>query len=142
WEPLQSRQEPDGTVIIALRLRSGPNTRGHFPCDFELVYTIRVGTALGLALEVRNTSTTPFTFEEALHTYLRVADVRKIEIEGLAGRSFIDKVDGMKRKTQDPGPIRITGETDRVYLDTPDTIVVTDPGMNRRICVQKQGSAD
>jgi glucose-6-phosphate 1-epimerase len=46
----------------------------------------------------------------------------------------------MRRKTQS-GPVTITGETDRVYLDTPDAVTVHDPAGGRRITIAKVGSA-
>jgi D-hexose-6-phosphate mutarotase len=133
---------------VAVRLAFGPTaeTRKVWPHEFELHYTITFGAALEMSLQVRNTGETPFRFEEALHTYLAVADVRKATIEGLGGREFIDKVDGFGRKTQPPGPFTLDGETDRVYLNTPDTVVVNDrhatepAGGVRMLSVEKQGS--
>jgi glucose-6-phosphate 1-epimerase len=46
----------------------------------------------------------------------------------------------MKRKTEGPEPLRIAGETDRVYLGTQATCVVEDPAAGRRLIVEKQGS--
>jgi glucose-6-phosphate 1-epimerase len=89
-------------------------------------------------LEVR--AKTPFTFEEALHTYFAVADVRQVSVEGLANTDYLDKVENFKRKTQSPEPIRIVGETDRVYLNTTSTCVVRDPGLGRTITIEKEGS--
>ncbi len=93
-----------------------------------------------MALEIFNTSKSEFTYEEALHTYLVVGDIKRVKIEGLKGRAFIDKVDGAKRKTEGPEPITIVGETDRVYLDTPDTVTVHDEANSRKIIVSKTGS--
>src|SRR5438445_602565 len=79
-------------------------------------------------------------FEEALHTYLGVGNIRQVTIEGLAGRTFIDKVDGGRRKVQPKGELTTSGETDRVYLDTIDTVTVTDRAMGRKLQVSKGGS--
>lgn len=127
---------------VAVKLTFGPSdaTRQVWPHEFELAYTVTVGRTLELALEVKNTGPTPFTFDEALHTYLAVADVRRATIDGLGGREFIDKVDAARRKTQPPGPFEIEGETDRVYLNTPDPVVVADPAGGRRLTVAKSGS--
>jgi glucose-6-phosphate 1-epimerase len=106
----------------------------------QLRYAVTIGPALDLSLTVANHDARALQFQQALHTYLAVSDVRQVSVKGLSGRDYVDKVDGMKRKTQ-PGLVRITGETDRVYLDTPDAVTVDDPGMNRRIVVTKEGSA-
>lgn len=138
WELLDATKDAND-VVARLRLRSSDATRKWLPNDFELIYSVRVGASLELSLEVRNTSSAAFTFEEALHTYLAVGDVRTVEIEGLGGKTFIDKTAAQQRKTQQ-GAIRIESETDRVYLDTPDTVTAFDPAMGRRLSVAKTGS--
>ena len=100
-----------------------------------------VGAALEMALEVVNTSPGDIRFEEALHTYLAVGDISRTTIDGLAGRTFIDKVDKAQRKTQPTGAFALNGETDRVYLDTPDTVTVNDGANGRKLVVSKSGSA-
>ena len=139
WE-LRDVHDIGGATAVALALSASDATRRWLPNDFEVLYTISVGSTLDLIMEVRNLSDEPMRFEEALHTYFQVGDVRNVTIDGLGGRTFIDKVDRFQRKAQTQASIRITGETDRVYLDTPDTVAVTDPGMQRRISVSKEGS--
>jgi glucose-6-phosphate 1-epimerase len=108
---------------------------------FELGYRVTVGAALGLELAVRNTSGREATFEEALHTYFRVSDVERISVSGLEGCAFIDKTADFARRPPAGSPLTLAKETDSVYLDTPDTLVVGDPGWARRIVVAKQGAA-
>lgn len=105
---------------------------------YALTYVVEVGRELAMELTVRNTTAVSLTLEEALHTYVAVSNVRQARIDGLDGRQYLDKVDAMQRKTQS-GPITITGETDRVYLDTPDEVKVHDDC--RRLVVSKEGSA-
>lgn len=38
------------------------------------------------------------------------------------------------------GPVRITGETDRIYLKTAGDGVIEDTGLNREIRIKKSGS--
>ena len=75
-----------------------------------------------------------------LHTYFAVQDVRTIEISGLAGTDFLDKVGGTTQRNQGPGPIRFTAETDRVYLNTQAACTIRDLGARRQIVVRKSGS--
>jgi len=139
WGVREIKQSDDGAIVITLALGPSDATR-QWLADFNLVYTISIGTSLDLSLQVNNSSADSIKFEEALHTYLSVADVRNVGVEGLSGRRFIDKVAGMQRKVQPPGPIQIEGETDRVYLDAPETVRTADPGMSRQIAVSKHGS--
>ena len=140
WRMEAASQGADGSVALVLTLDRSGAKDPPWPHDFALRYRVAVGAMLELALEVQNPSDTPWAFEEALHTYLAVSDVREVSIHGLAGADYLDKTDGMKRKTQDPDPIRITGETDRVYLNTQTTCVVEDPTGGRRLVVEKSGS--
>lgn len=106
----------------------------------ELRHHVTIGpAALAMRLEVRNIAGAPIAFEEALHTYLAVGDARRIAIFGLEGAEYIDKVDGFARKTQSAGPVRIEGETDRIYLSA-GPVTVDDPAWGRRIAVEKSGS--
>jgi glucose-6-phosphate 1-epimerase len=122
---------------------------------FKLAYNVTVGHTLTLELTVMNDSGSggvheaaaemsangaPLVFEEALHAYLTVADARKVSIDGLAGTTYIDKVDGFKHKVQPDGPMKLEGRTDRPYLNTDATCVLHDPVGGRRIVVTKTGS--
>ena len=60
-------------------------------------------------------------------------------MHGLDGSSYVDKVDGGKRKQQ-RGAVTIEAETDRIYLDTTATCVIEDLGWERRIEIAKSGS--
>ncbi|HEY3337027.1 MAG TPA: D-hexose-6-phosphate mutarotase, partial [Propionicimonas sp.] len=93
---------------------------------------------LRVALTVTNTGTADFSYEEALHTYLAVSDVARISLQGLDGCSYVDKVDGGAQVQA--GPVRFTGETDRLYSHTGE-VVVEDPDWSRKIRVTKEGSA-
>lgn len=127
WSVVETR--PTGSsVAITLALKSSDSTRRWFPQEFELRYTVTVGPTLEVSLEVRNRSTTEFTFEEAFHTYLAVSDVRQITIDGLDGVTFIDKTAAAARFIQS-GPICIERETDRVYLNTTGEVTVNDPAV-------------
>ena len=71
---------------------------------------------------------------------ISVADVRAIAITGLEDTAYLDKVDGAQRKQQGGAPIRLTGETDRVYVNTRATCVLDDPKLARQITIEKSGS--
>jgi len=140
WDIAAISAQPDGTISVELQLQSSERTRALWPFDFQATYQVNVGKSLGLKLRVTNQSTQKLSFEEALHTYLSVGDVKSVAIDGLAGRTFIDKVDGAKEKTQS-GQITIAGETDRVYLDTSDVVTVNDPALTRKLIIHKGSSS-
>jgi glucose-6-phosphate 1-epimerase len=145
WTLESTQVMPEGAARVTLLLQSDDDTRRLWPHDFSLRMHATFGKALEMRLELTNTGDAPLTAEEALHTYFAVADARTLTIRGLTGARYIDKVDGMKEKTQE-GSIRIIGETDRVYANTTAEVIVEDsatarsPG--RHIHISKEGSAD
>jgi D-hexose-6-phosphate mutarotase len=141
WRLLATDSLPDGRVALALGLDDDGATRALWPHPFQARYRVTLGETLELALEVRNTGAGPFTFEAALHTYLAVGDVGAVGVLGLEDTVYIDKVDGVTRKRHGTGPLRLTGETDRVFLGTRARCVVDDPALRRRLVVDKSGSA-
>jgi len=141
WRLITSGPGPDGAVIVELGLEDDDATRALWPARFALRYRVAIGEALTMELATTNTSSTPFAFEAALHTYLSVGDVERIGIAGLEHTTYIDKVDAMTRKRHGADALRLTGETDRVFLGTTARCVVTDPALTRRLVVDKSGSA-
>jgi glucose-6-phosphate 1-epimerase len=140
WSLESSRQAADGSVELELTLDSARAAHPSWLHPYELRYRVGIGGALKLSLEVHNASDQAVIFVEGLHTYLAVTDVRQVSVNGLGGTLYIDKTDGMARKVQGPAPIRITGETDRIYLNTRATCIVDDPGGGRGLVVDKGGS--
>jgi glucose-6-phosphate 1-epimerase len=108
---------------------------------FRVAYQLIIGRTLTLQLTVANEAPTPLVFEEALHTYYVVSDVRQVSTTGLANTSFIDKRDNGLVKLQLEDPLVLTWTTDRVYFNSTAECVLHDPGMNRRIAIAKTGSA-
>lgn len=133
-------EDDGGTVTVTHSLSATDETRRVFPYEFLAVHTARFGQHLDVHLSVQNTGDVLFTFEEALHTYLRVGVSRQVAIGGLEGIEYIDQVDEGLRKTQ-TGDLRIEGETDRVYLSG-GGIDVVDPVLRRTIHVRMMQAAD
>ncbi|MDR3403424.1 MAG: D-hexose-6-phosphate mutarotase [Chthoniobacter sp.] len=140
WQIESLSEDGDGVVVAAFHLASDDRTRALWPFDFELHYRVAIGRTLTLTFEVKNTSTQPFDFEDALHTYFTVSDVRETSTTGLENAEYVDKTDAQQRKNQGPDPIRITAETDRVFENTRKTCIVDDPGLKRKITIDKSGS--
>jgi len=108
--------------------------------NFYLAFWFIIGRNLTMKLTVGNNAPTPLVFEEALHTYYSVADVRQVNVTGLEPTPFIDKTDHMREKPAAHAPLTFTGFTDRVYPNTSATCVLHDAAGHRRITVAKQNS--
>jgi glucose-6-phosphate 1-epimerase len=135
-----TRLRPDGDVEITLTLDPNDATRALGYSAFQLSLRLTVRSELQMELEVRNDSSSPLLFEEALHTCLAIGDIHQTRVFGLEGTLYIDKTDGFQRKLLDHAPLRIGKETDQVHLNTKSACVVHDPVWNRRITVEKSGS--
>ncbi len=133
--------EADGHLVVRYRLdASDTGDQPNFPYPYTAMLRVDfMPDAVDIDLGITNTGDREFSYEEALHTYLAVGDVREVSVEGLDGVRYWDKVAGQEA-VQD-GMITITGETDRVYHDE-GSVVVHDPVWERRIRVEKSGSAN
>lgn len=140
WE-VESVQSTADVVSLTLTLTPNDLSRSLWPHDFRLTYAVTLDRdVLRLDLTVHNPGADAFPFEEALHTYFAVSDVRRASVEGLAHVNYLDKADNLAEKTQDAAPVTIIGETDRVYMGTQTDCLITDPGHRRRIAVAKEHS--
>jgi glucose-6-phosphate 1-epimerase len=140
WAIEGTRLRSDGKVEITLALAPNDASRDFGYAGFQLRFRVTVGSELEMELEVRNDAKEPLVYEEALHSYFAIADIRQTSVAGLEGTTFIDKTDRFKRKKLDNEPIRIAKETDQVHLGTKATCVIHDLAWNRRIIVEKSGS--
>lgn len=130
WTLEGAEQRPDGAVEVRLGLAVESS---------RLTYRAVVGGSLELELTVRNESGAEFRFEEALHTYFAVADIRQVSIAGLEGTTCVDKTDGFSRKVSE-SVIRFGKETDQVHLNTAAACEIHDTAWQRVIVVEKSGS--
>lgn len=140
WALEEVAEDDSGVVRTTWSISDDSETREAWPHSFHLSLHIEVGQVLRMTLTARNTSAESFSFEEALHSYFTVAEVRKIEVRGLHSTEYLDKVAAMERKTEQSERIKIEGETDRIYLSTETTCYIDDPGLDRTIEVAKSGS--
>jgi glucose-6-phosphate 1-epimerase len=140
WDIESCDVRNDGSVRVVLSLESDDETLRQWPFAFVMRYIVIVSDSLSATLEVKNISGKPMEFEEALHTYLNVADVRKIMVNGLDATEYSDRTAAGAIKKQVESPINIIGETDRAYLHTQSSCSVQDSVMGRTITIDKEGS--
>ncbi len=96
WELLAAEAD-----WATLRLREDAASLALWPHPFVLDYTVRiVGRQLQMTLTASNPGPGSFRFSAALHTYLRVDDLRTVSVEGLQGLRFSDSADGGKNPSK------------------------------------------
>ncbi|MBU6409704.1 MAG: D-hexose-6-phosphate mutarotase, partial [Verrucomicrobia bacterium] len=82
-------------------------------------------------------------FENCLHTYFAVGDITRVSICGLQGLHYLDKAGdaGGARKLEAEPELRITRETNRVYVNATGAVEIRDETFRRKIVVEKSNSA-
>ena len=131
WSLKKAASEADGSTTVVLSLE--PAAEG---LSAELY--VNAGSSLRVELKTVNHGNVPATVTEALHTYFSVGDIEGVQVCGLDGMSYSDKV--LNTEAVQCGSIVFDRETDRVYDDTDSVIVIRDSVLNRKICVERWGS--
>ena len=138
WQ-LESIKQAGGAVTVSMFTESNEDTKRLWPAEFRLIHRATFGSELSLELEMTNTGRTPLRFEEALHTYHRVGNIKDTRVRGLDAVHYLDKTDSNRKKMQQ-GEIAIASETDSVYLNTADAVELEDPVLRRRTRIMKENS--
>lgn len=139
WK-LETVREPDDlSTEVTLSLNHSQLTQPYFPYRYHLTMQITVSDTLTVSLTTENRDDRPFRITEALHTYFQVGSIAAVTLYGLENVTYADALDGFRKK-HSAEPITITKETDRVYLDTDDIVIIKDARYGRDIIVGKSGS--
>jgi glucose-6-phosphate 1-epimerase len=85
-------------VIVSMSTSSDETTKQWWPADFRLVYRAAFGSELALELELHNTGVAPLRFEEALHAYFDIRDVRNARVN-LDTQSAVELLDPVSRRS-------------------------------------------
>ncbi|MEL6912664.1 MAG: D-hexose-6-phosphate mutarotase [Cyanobacteria bacterium J06598_4] len=139
WEVQEVVSTQDGATKVTLGLSDTEETKGIWDYSFKFAIAITVGKVLTVALITQNTDSKPFEITQAMHTYFRIGDIKQVSVLGLADKTYLDKVDSGKEKTQS-GDVTFTEECDRIYLDVPSQLTVDDRALNRKIVVTATNS--
>lgn len=132
----------DGASSALFRFADDEGTLAQWPHRFDAQLLAEVGAdSLRVRFEVRNAGDAPFSFTFALHTYLRVADIRQVSLHGLQGVRFEDATKGMTIAVQQEEPLRIAAEVDRVYLNPPKKLALHE-GEAPSLIIEQEGFVD
>ena len=138
WQ-LVEESSTDGEAVFVHRIDDSDAASPRWPYRYAVQLRSRLAADLELSLTTTNLAEEPVDYEEALHAYLVVGDIREARITGLDGKSFHDKVTGTPGLQR--GDLTFTGETDAVFR-TSDPVTLQDPVLGRRLVVTTQGAAN
>lgn len=139
WQIVKTQKLDDGSTKVILEISHNQYSLKLWPYKFKLQIAIIVGSSLIVELTTVNLDDKPFTISQALHSYLAIGDVNKIEVTGLDGLSYIDKTADFTERNQ-RGDVVVDGMIDRIYQDVEDDVLLNDPVFDRKIRVSSQGS--
>jgi len=147
WTLGKSVIAPDGSTASAiLVLKDNEDTRKLWNDNrFTLEYTIELdaSNSLTATLKVVNeNASNSFEFTTALHTYFLINDIKSVHLIGLKGLDYIDKTQNAAKFKENNESVSFSGETDRVYINAPDEIIIKDTSVNSQVSVKKQGFKD
>jgi len=138
WQ-LESIIEDKSGVCVSMSIESDEQTKRWWPAQFRLVHRVIFGPELTMELVCTNTGKTALRFEEALHTYSRVADVAEVRLQGLNTVRFLDNTDSNTEKMQ-RGDVTIASATDNAFIGTQNDVDLIDPKLRRHIRLKKANS--
>lgn len=141
WQLDSIRQPTPSLTELTLSLDIAATSEPLWPFASRLTLQISIGSKLTLDLSICNNDSSAFTFTSALHTYFAVATIDQSQVIGLEGCTYIDALDDWQRKQQN-GAIRIDQEVDRIYLNVPKRMAISDPGNQRQISLSTHNSSD
>lgn len=115
WQ-VEAINESCEQVSLSLLLTNTAATRAIWPHAFQLRCLFILSDTIEIQLTSTNTDTTPFSYTEALHTYLPASPIQKSYIQTINSPIYIDTLDNWSEKKQ-TGIIHIDEEVDRIYFN-------------------------
>ena len=137
WELEDFAETGKGVTASSFKLRDAEETRKIWPYRFELTLSVEVSRTLKVTLITKNLDEKPFEISQAISAYLFIGDIQGVEVEGLEGHEYVDRVSGETRVQN--GPVVVKGETERIYRHS-DSCCLVDKRIGRKIHMNKQGS--
>lgn len=136
WQAQGMRQHADG-ASVTLVLRGDAALRAQWPHAFSCQLCVRLGGAsLQITWRIDNPGSQAFTFQAALHTYLRVADADQTHIEGLQGAAYLDRRADGRPGVQHPALLGLAGGLDRTYPGAPRRLLLVEPAATVEVCAE------
>ncbi|WP_422479385.1 D-hexose-6-phosphate mutarotase [Pleomorphochaeta sp. DL1XJH-081] len=134
WKLERISTGEDKSTTLVLSTCDDETTRTIWPHRFAINLTVSVAHSLTVEIEVRNTDTESFTYEEAFHTYFSVDDVQQCRVEGLEGLQARNRLANEERYIQS-GPVTVSDEFVRLFEKVNEDVVLKDSNDTRVIAL-------
>lgn len=128
WQIIGSDESSAGTTI---KLQPQTSSGEGFEGQAQLTLVVQIGQQLNIALHTTNIGTDTFSFNCALHSYFAINDIHQCELKGLSGQ-YSDKT-RHQQVFDTPQPYHFNEETDRVHLQKPQVLSITDNTLKTQV---------
>jgi glucose-6-phosphate 1-epimerase len=137
WGVVSSKRSQD-EISLVFGLASSPSIERIWPEKFSAEFEVSLGANLSTTLRVKNEGARDFAFQCALHSYFTISDINAVTVRGFENLDFLDNTKQKERGHESRKEIKIASEVDRVYLATPQNLILDDAGLGRRLIIRKQ----
>lgn len=140
WRVTGSRQLDNGDIELTLGFAIAPGAYEYWSVPLTLELVVTVGETLSLVMLTTNASDSAVQVTQGFHTYFAVGEIAKVDVDGLDGVAYIDKLNDSAQEIQS-GSVSISGEADRIYHGEIGELMIDDASLDRRIYIRHEGSA-
>ncbi|CAH0554405.1 unnamed protein product [Brassicogethes aeneus] len=135
---------PNGDVEATFFIMDTDFTRSMWNYQFRLTYKLVLREReLQFNVTVFNPNKEKkINFTISLNTYLNVPDIRRCQITGFQGCTFVDKTKDNAVSQEARAVVEIEEWTDRVYQNTPQEHTISNMASGRRIRIEKNNFPD
>jgi glucose-6-phosphate 1-epimerase len=128
---LSEQSTRDDFAMLCLATEDDEETRALWPHAFRAELTVVLeANRLDVELAIENKGGEAFEFTAALHSYLRVGEVEKCYVQGLAGLEYRDAANGNAICLQREQEVVVEDEVDRVYHNVTRPLLLSEQGRN------------
>ena len=140
WQMDKTTALSNGETQVVLSLIDNDETIALWSHKFKLILDIKVGKTLSLSLRTENTGQSKFKITQALHAYFSVDDIEKTQVKGLNDVYYLDKVTDAKEPKLQVGAISVNQEVDRIYMDSPSELTLSQGKSKSEVTIKSTGS--
>ena len=141
WTYVGATTTEGGDASASFLLLDSPETRAIWPVPFLATLSVVVGAArLLVSLSVENTGRDTMAFSGALHSYLRVNDIARVDLVGLHGTPYRESAEPGAPRVDVGETVEVRGAIDRVYVNAASRLVMREG--DRELLIESVGFPD
>lgn len=142
WRVVREQVSTAGPVTVTLRLVPNAEIFALWPYHFQAEVDVVLTDVLLLALRIENVGSKTFSFQSALHSYLRTSDLSAVRLIGFEGCEFVDFLQQRRLYVEELSEVVIGGPIDRAYRDSPQSIQLWSQDDGYSYLITREGFSD